>query len=379
MSDGNTDIVLFEEIKTACGRHIGRATLNLPKALNALGLAMIQALEARLDDWLGRDDIVAIWLEGSGRKALCAGGDVVALHRSTVDCAGQDRNPVTETYFAAEYRLDHRLHTATKPIICWAEGLVMGGGMGLMQASDFRLVTASSRLAMPEITIGLFPDVGASWFLNRLPGRTGLFLGLTGAQVNARDALALGMADRFMDDDRDAVLDRLAALAFSDDSNDNRRRLFHHFRDTAGSAEALDSPVTTHRDLIDRLCDAASVNEVVHRILAPEMQDEKTQDDRWLQKARQTLAAGCPQTMHLVWEQLHRARYLSLAEVFRMEWCLAVQCGQHDDFREGVRALLIDKDGSPRFRHPDVDAVPPEYIDAFFRNPAPEHPLADLV
>lgn len=367
-----SDSVQFQEITTGCGRSIGRATLNAPRTLNALSLEMIQALDERLREWLGRDDVVAIWLDGSGERALCAGGDVLALHRSMVQYAGRDRNPFVEEYFAAEYRLDHLLHSAAKPVICWAEGLVMGGGMGLMQASHFRLVTSTSRLAMPEITIGLFPDVGASWFLNRLPGKTGLFMGLTGMQMNARDAVELGLADRFMGEDREAVLESLAASGFDDDATENHRRLFRHFQEIGEQPEGLNGAVLNHLDIINRLCDGATVNEVVANILG------HTQCDGWLDKARKTLASGCPQTMHLIWQQLHRARYLSLADVFRMEWCLAIQCGLHGDFREGVRALLIDKDGAPRYRHRNVDQVDAAYVEAFFQCPAPVHPLADL-
>ena len=364
--------VQFEERPTGSGHLIGRATLNAPRSLNALSLEMIEALDRQITDWQAREEVVAIWLEGNGGKALSAGGDVVALHGAMVKHAGQSRNPFTEHYFASEYRLDYRLHTSETPVICWADGVVMGGGMGLMQASQFRLVTPKSRLAMPEITIGLFPDVGASWFLNRLPGKTGLFLGLTGVHLNARDALDLGLADRFVDADREQVLDALAETHYQDDRDANRRQLHRTLQDLATRPDSFTPAVMDHLDTINTLCDAATVNEVVHRIL------EHKQCDGWLDKARATLADGCPQTAHLVWEQLRRSRHLSLAEVFRMEWCLAVQCTLHADFREGVRALLIDKDGKPRFRHRDVDQVDPEYIDGFFRNPAPQHPLADL-
>ncbi|ASK33479.1 enoyl-CoA hydratase [Alcanivorax sp. N3-2A] len=367
-----TDTVQFQELPTADGRYFGRVILNAPRAMNALGLDMIQAIDARLDQWLDDPRLVAIWLEGAGGKALCAGGDVIALHASMVKYSGQARNPFVEEYFAAEYRLDYRLHTCTKPVIAWAEGLVMGGGMGLMQASDFRLVTGNSRLAMPEISIGLFPDVGASWFLNRLPGKTGLFLGLTGVHLNARDALDLGLADRFIDDDRDTLLQALLAGDYSDDDGDNHRRLYRALRQHAARPNGLDGAVLSHLDTINRLCDGADITEVVDNILACK------QCDGWLDRARGTLAKGCPQTAHLVWQQLERGRHRSLAEVFRMEWCLAVQCGQHTDFREGVRALLIDKDGAPRFRHRSVAEVPAGYIDEFFVNPLPKHPLADL-
>jgi len=367
-----TDSVQFEERTTGSGHLIGRATLNAPRSLNALSLEMIQALDQQIADWQARDEIVAIWLEGAGGKALSAGGDVVALHGAMVKHAGQSRNPFAEQYFATEYRLDYRLHTSATPVICWAEGVVMGGGMGLMQGSQFRLVTPKSRLAMPEITIGLFPDVGASWFLNHLPGKTGLFLGLTGAHINARDALDLGLADRFIDADREQVLDALAESHYHNDHDTNRRQLHQCLRDLSSHPEGLTPAVMDHLDTINELCDAATVNEVVKRILAHK------QCDGWLDKARATLVDGCPQTAHLIWQQLERARYQSLAETLRMEWCLAVQCALHSDFREGVRALLIDKDGKPRFRHRDVDQVDRDYIDGFFQNPAPEHPLADL-
>ncbi|MBL4569907.1 MAG: enoyl-CoA hydratase/isomerase family protein, partial [Alcanivorax sp.] len=149
--------MLFSEIETRCGRVIARATLNAPKALNALSLDMIQVLSKQMDEWEQRDDVVAIWLEGAGGKAFCAGGDIVQMHKSMVKHAGQGRNPFTEQYFAEEYALDYRIHTSRIPVVVFGDGIVMGGGMGLLQGADFRLVTPRSRMAMPEITIGLFP------------------------------------------------------------------------------------------------------------------------------------------------------------------------------------------------------------------------------
>ena len=191
-----SDCVLFSEIETRCGRLIARATLNAPKALNALSLEMIQTLSKQMDEWEQRDDIVALWLDGAGGKAFCAGGDIVQMHKSMVKHAGEGRNPFTEQYFAEEYALDYRLHRSQIPVVVFGDGIVMGGGMGLLQGADFRLVTPRSRMAMPEITIGLFPDVGGSWFLNRLPGKVGLFLGLTGVHINGREAVEVGLADR---------------------------------------------------------------------------------------------------------------------------------------------------------------------------------------
>lgn len=333
---------------------------------------MIQRLSAQLTEWQADDGIIAIWLEGAGEKAFCAGGDIVQMHRSMVDTRGEGRNPFIEQYFAEEYTLDYQIHTSNTPVIVFGSGVVMGGGMGLMQGADIRLVTQTTRLAMPEITIGLFPDVGASWFLNRLPKAVGLFLGLTGVHVNGRDAVAVGMADRFVSADAEALLAGLSEQTFSENTQANRDVLFRFFQGAEIDSSELPSPLHTHLAQIQQLCDASNVQTAVAQLL------DCKERDSWFDRALSTLEKGCPQTMHLVWEQLQRARYLSLAGVFRMEWCLAVQCALHGDFQEGVRALLIDKDGAPSFRHQGVNEVSAEYIDGFFTSPAPTHPLASL-
>lgn len=367
-----SDCVLFAEIPTACGRVIARATLNAPKALNALGLDMIQALAAKLDEWEQRDDIVALWVDGAGGKAFCAGGDIVQMHKSMVKHAGEGRNPFTEQYFAEEYALDYRLHRSRVPVVVYGDGIVMGGGMGLLQGADFRLVTPRSRMAMPEITIGLFPDVGGSWFLNRLPGKAGLFLGLTGVHINGREAVEVGLADRMVDGDAETLLEALAGESYGTDVRDNKALLYRLFKNHAAGMSDLPHPLIEHLPLINTLCDGEDLQVVVEQMLAVKDRDS------WLDRALGTLEKGCPQTAHLVWEQLARSTYLSLADVFRMEWCLAVQCSLHGDFREGVRALLIDKDGKPGFRHRHIADVPRDYIDGFFDCPTPSHPLKNL-
>ncbi|MDX1805205.1 MAG: enoyl-CoA hydratase/isomerase family protein [Alcanivorax sp.] len=364
-----SDCVLFSELPTRNGGVIVRATLNAPKSLNALSLEMIQTLMSRMDEWESRDDIVALWLDGAGGKAFCAGGDIVQMHKSMVKHAGEGRNPFTEQYFAEEYALDYRLHRSAIPVIVYGDGIVMGGGMGLMQGADFRLVTPRSRLAMPEITIGLFPDVGGSWFLNRLPGKVGLFLGLTGVHINGREAVEVGMADRMVDADADSLLQALAEQDFTDSDRDKRAVIYRLFKQLGADMGELPHPLVDHLAQINRLCDGESIQVVTEQLLGVK------ERDRWLDKALGNLERGCPQTAHLVWEQLRRSTYLSLAEVFRMEWCVAVQCSLHGDFREGVRALLIDKDGRPQFRHRSVAEVPATYIDGFFQCPAPKHPL----
>lgn len=364
--------VLFDELEIRNGGRIGVATLNAPKSLNALSLEMIHQLSAKLDAWASDRAVVAVWLEGAGDKALCAGGDVVALYRAMTDEPhGHQASDFAERYFTDEYRLDHQIHTYPKPLIVWGNGIVMGGGLGLMAGGGQRVATETTRIAMPEITIGLYPDIGASWFLNRMPPGVGAYLGLTGAQLNARDALDLGLADRLIAHaQRQAVLEALADADFAS-PHDTVRKVLREFEDRRQAPQAQ---VIPRLDVIQSLLDAADVTGATTRILADK------RDDDWLAANRARLAAGCPMSAHLVWRMLARHRHASLADAFRDELNLSVQCCRHRELAEGVRALLIDKDKTPRWSHADVASVAERDIEDFLTplwSPE-EHPLKDL-
>ena len=165
--------ITFEELPANAG-HIGRVTLNVPGTLNSLTLEMVDLLQAQLDKWRDDERIAAVFIEGSGDKAFCAGGDVQALHRSAVETPGGPCE-YAEDFFTREYRMNYTLHTYPKPLVCWGHGIVMGGGLGVMAGCSHRVVTETTRIAMPEVTIALFPDVGGSWFLNHMPGSTACF------------------------------------------------------------------------------------------------------------------------------------------------------------------------------------------------------------
>src|SRR6218665_970439 len=204
--------VLLRTLPTANGHQFGHATLNAPASLNALTLPMVDALHTQLQAWAADPQVAGVVLDGSGDKAFCAGGDVVGLYHA-MRAAGPGRVPAdAAAFFEREYRLDHPIHTHPQPPPWWGHGIVMGGGIGLMAGASHRVVTPRSRLAMPEITLGLYPDVGGSWFLPRLPGRTGLFLALTGAPLNAADALWAGLADHAARaEDRGTLLEAIGA------------------------------------------------------------------------------------------------------------------------------------------------------------------------
>jgi len=251
---------------------------------------------------------------------------------------------------------------------------VLGGGMGLLQGAGIRIVTPSSRLAMPEISIGLYPDVGASWFLSRLPGKLGLFLGLTGAHMNGRDAIDLDLADRFLlDEQQPKLIEGLLQLNWQEQTPMQLNSLLKALQQEA-VAQMPEAQWLPRRQQIDELLDVSDVRCAWKAISA--LRDHR---DLLLNRAARTLSEGAPLTAHLVWEQIIRARHLSLAEVFQMEYTLSLNCCRHPEFSEGVRARLIDKDQKPHWHWPDINNVPNAVVEAHFHKAwEGRHPLADL-
>ena len=360
------DAVLFSEQLTDSGHRIGFATLNAEKSLNSLTLDMIRLLDAKLRQWADDPKLAVVVLRGAGEKAFCAGGDIRFLRDAIIEHRGPGANPKAEAFFGEEYRLDHRIHTYAKPILLWVSGIVMGGGLGLMAGASHRVVTETSRIAMPEITIGLYPDVGGSWFLPRMPGRAGLFLGLTGAALNAHDALYVKLADYFAKAaDRDPLFATLASTRWSDVAEDNHAALSTLLRaiDDRATAALPASNVRRHAETIEQFTAGERLADVVANITAYEGSDP------WLKKAAAALRAGSPTSMALIWELWQRAKHLSLADAFRLELIVSLQCCAHPDFAEGVRALLIDKDNQPRWTPATLEEVKPEWLAAHFASP----------
>ncbi|WP_423822414.1 enoyl-CoA hydratase/isomerase family protein [Salinisphaera sp. SPP-AMP-43] len=360
------------EIKLNDGRCLGQLTLNHPKALNALRLDMVETLQRAIDAWEARDDVVAIVIDADSDKAFCAGGDIVNLYRSSV---GDGEADYPERFFTAEYRLCHDLRRLSTPCIAWGHGIVMGGGCGVFAAASHRVLTETSRLAMPEIKIGLFPDCAATWFFNRMPAYLARFLALTGASLNAADSLFAGLADHAIS--HAAKADVLAGLAAVDDWRDPQTTVAWILAETEAArpaAEAGEARLQAHLDTIRQAASGADLTQIVERLSGL-----ATADDAWLAEAGHNLIAGCPVTAHLVYRQLEFGRYLSLREAIQTELAMALQCCAHPDFPEGVRALLIDKDQQPRWRFKHVAEVPANYVDRHFVPPwTGRHPLADL-
>ena len=381
MSSENVPVI-FNELTTECGFKIGHATLTKPASLNALDLQMINLLSPQLEKWQQDPKIAMVFLDGSGERAFCAGGDIVSMYKSMQDLAPDTENSdvknsyALQDFFTQEYQLDYLIHTFSKPILVWGNGIIMGGGLGLMSGGSHRVVTETSRIAMPEISIGLYPDVGGSYFLNTMPPGCGLFLGLTGTFINAADAIYSHLADYFVPHDAKVTL--FASLLAANWQEDVLHQTLSSICDdfhTLHSEQLPQGNLIDNQNWLTNLASQTDVSQAVEFIMSVNADDNK-----WLSKAQKSLSAGSPITAHLVFEQLRRGKDMTLAACFQMELSLSCKCGEFGEFQEGVRALLIEKDHQPNWRFKSVDQVPQEVIVYFFENVwiQDAHPLAHL-
>lgn len=374
MTDSSNSVV-FQTLGTASGKQIGVMTLNMEQALNSINLEMVQLMYAQLRRWQDDDAIAMVMLDGAGEKGFCAGGDVRAIYHASVATPGELTEQAT-AFFEQEYRLDYLIDTYAKPILVWGTGIVMGGGLGLMMGASHRVVTERSRIAMPEVTIGLYPDVGGSYFLNRMPGKLGLFLGLTAYNMNAADAKYVGIANYFIqDDDKQPLLDSLACLNWGDDTEVNHSLLGDELNRTGAEASAglAKGQLETYKDDIDVLM-SGSLEQIMARVGELELKES------WLARPIKTMLSGSPISLQLIYRQAQLGTELSLAAVFRFELGLSVNCCALGDFAEGVRALLIDKDRHPQWKFNRVAEVPTRLIEQMLSSPwsLASHPLAQL-
>jgi enoyl-CoA hydratase/carnithine racemase len=344
-------------------------TLNRPAALNALTYDMIGDLRAQLAAHAKDPEVRAVLVHGAGDRAFCAGGDLRALYQSF-----KDGSALHHDFFVEEYALDHLLHRYPKPYLALLDGITMGGGMGIAQGAKLRIVGDRTRMAMPEVAIGLFPDVGASWFLPRLPGALGLYLALTGIQIKGADALYAQLADVYLAQDAlAALIEDLAKLEWSADPRSDLKRFI-----AARSAQGLAAPsLSILRPAIDEhFANKRSVLEIIAS-LEGERRSEFTE---WAAQTVKLLRSRSPTMLAVTHVQLERGRGMSLAQCFRMELGMVEHCFVQGDFIEGIRALIIDKDNAPAWQPTRLEDVTPAMVDAFF-TPAfagRPHPLAHL-
>jgi enoyl-CoA hydratase/carnithine racemase len=368
-----TALAPVDEVITEIRGQVGLITLSRAKALNALSLGMVRSLTATLLAWKDDTGVKAVAIRGSTKAGVfggfCAGGDIRFFHQAAL--AG---NPTLEDFFTEEYALNHLIHHYPKPYIAFMDGIVMGGGMGISQGASHRLVTEHTKMAMPETNIGLFPDVGGGYFLSRCPGRAGEWLALTGDVIDGTTAVALGLADQLVASARlSEAWEALTTLEWTGAAPlDAWSAIF------LGAARA-DS--TWASGQIDQFFALETVPAIVQALEAD--------SSDWAQHTAATLRKRSPLMLHVVLEQVRRARSMTLADDLRMERGMVRHCfftahlgrsGATSETVEGIRALAVDKDHMPRWNPARIEDVTADMVAPFFDSPWPvhAHPLRDL-
>ncbi|MDT0575305.1 enoyl-CoA hydratase/isomerase family protein [Croceicoccus sp. F390] len=324
---------------------VGHLSLNRPKAIHALTLDMCRAMTVALQDWAKNDAVRAIILDHAEGRGFCAGGDITLLRRSALEDGGAEGR----SFFAVEYRLNHLMFTYDKPIAAFMDGVTMGGGVGIALPSRYRIATERTRFAMPETGIGLICDVGGGWYLPRLPGRLGQFIGLTGARLDGAECLWAGIATHYMASDRLAEA-KARIIADPDDIG----AILDDCAQTAPPPR-----IAGNMEPINRLFAADEYETIL---------DALTEDDgEWAQKELATLSSKSPTSCKAVLRQLQiGAEAADFAANMTMEYRAAGRILTRPDFAEGVRALLVDKDNDPHWQPATAAGVSTDDIEALF-------------
>ncbi len=370
-----TDSVLFEEVSSNGQNAIGVILLNSEATLNAIDLQMTDQIMEQLISWQNNDRIVAIFIHSSGEKSFCPGGDIQQIYHSMVEQSASNCE-YAEEFFIRFYRLVYFVHTYCKPTIVWGNGYAMGGGLGVLAGCKHRIATENTCIAMPEVRIGLFPDAGGSYFLNRMPGYCGRFLALTGISINATDSIYSGITDYFISTNkRFEILTALTKIDWQRDKNmddTSIKQLLSSFQEQHKEQDQQNLPTAklkSHRHIIDQLCQGDDVNMIIQRI------SNYITNDEWMIKAQKGLSKDSPLAIKWIFKQLQLTANCSLKQVFEKEMILATNIVHHGEFAEGIRALIIEKDQQPNWKFKSLDQVQDRDIDPLFQAPWASNPL----
>lgn len=345
------------------GGKIGCLTLKNANALNALTLEMVTALRQQVLAWKSDPELVMIVLHSPDERTFCAGGDIKRLALEFKESGSEqdgDMRSVGE-FFRTEYHLDWLLRTFPKPVLVWGDGYVMGAGMGLLQAASHRVVTERSQLAMPEVSIGFFPDVGAGIFLNTLPESIGLFLAWTGARLSGTDATFLGLADHLVGShQKEECFAALQSERWSTNLAETTERLHSILRRFTDAPQS--SPWERYVSRIQMKLAGRTLDEALGVMQSWEGEDP------YLQTCLKNFREGSPTSIHLIFRHLNKSSELPLVSRIIMEWNLAMNVVKEGDFYEGVRSLLIDKDKNPKWCPATLGEIHKEGIKRLFND-----------
>ncbi|GAB3434473.1 enoyl-CoA hydratase/isomerase family protein [Massilia solisilvae] len=360
---------MSEYVQTRVANRTGIITLDRPKALNSLSLDMVRALTQALLAWRTDANVDAVVIKSTSEKALCAGGDIRFFY-DVGRATPMGGSALLEDFFTEEYALNHLIHFYPKPYIALMDGVVMGGGMGIAQGGPdcgLRVVTERTRMAMPEVNIGLFPDVGGSYFLSHAPGRLGRYLGLTGLTIGAADALYVGLADVFVPSARLGELAQMIESVPGAELPAAIRRFAEPFASEAGASE-----LAAERSNIDWHFGPSSV--------AATMQSLAGAKGAFCEKALAAMRQRSPLMMCVTNELLERGAQMGVADCLRMERSVVRRNFENGEVIEGVRALVIDKDNQPKWNPATLSEVTEAMVAKFFEPVWPDyaHPLRHL-
>lgn len=336
--------------------------LNNPKKLNVLNREMIFGLNKILKKWQSREDLSALFIHSTGDRAFCAGGDVSEVYFKILESKKQGADPAlaVQDFFQVEYETDYMLFNFPKPVILWGSALVIGGGLGLFMASSYPIVTETSLLAMPEISIGFFPDVGASYFLNQIPNNFGRYLALTACPLNARESCFLNLTKwAFLQKDKSLVFDFLQETSFK-----NKLEFHNKFNDFYKKPNFLLEQDCWIKDFQKEIEGALVFKNL--KAFYDYLSQSNLEDKKW-EKNRQNFLKASPTSLALIFEQLKRSKKeQELKDIFEMELIIAMRMAEADDFSEGVRALLIDKSKDPKWNPARIEDLDPAEINKYF-------------
>ncbi len=336
--------------------------LNNPKKLNVLNLEMILTLNKAVRKWQDREELSVVFIHSAGDRAFCAGGDVAQIYSTILESKKRKKDPAlaTKSFFQKEYETDYILSHFPKPVVLWGNGIVMGGGMGLFMSSSHPIATETSILAMPEINIGFFPDVGASYFLTQIKEGVGKYLALTACRLNAVEARYLDLTKWLcLNEDKKKVFDFLLDVSFKHKEEFNDK--FEGFYRQISSPLAQNNWIKNFQKEITSALEFKSL-ESFYDYFSQLKLDDKT----WEQN-RQNFLKASPTSLAVVFEQFKRARNQDKKSLFEMELTIAMNKACNADFPEGVRALLVDKTKDPKWKPSRIDDLDPLEVSKYFQ------------
>ncbi len=371
----STQKVLFKEHLKSDGSFIGEIQLNRPKALNALDMEIVSAITEYLNKWQARPNLSAVFLHGAG-KSFCVGGDVKSIF-FTIQAAKREKKDIKKTlqpFFTSEYRLDYLLHSYSRPVIVWGDGLVMGGGVGLLLSGSHMILSENTSVSMPEIAIGFFTDVGSSYFLSRLNDGIGWFLALTGYRCNYMETRQLfnGISSEattnkkevfcFHALDKEKILKLLISSAFKT-TQDLNSLLRNMEKNSNILSVSVENWLQDNKEDIYHLVQSKNI-----QVIYQNFKSKLWKKDGKGYESQQAILKASPTSLGIICELLKRAENKNLKDVFQMDLTVAINIAIHSiDFIEGVRARLVDKTGSPKWQPSQLEQLKEIDIQQYFQ------------